>query len=250
MNTAARQRLEQVLAALPAVLELPPENVFLKTRQRQKGASQYQKFAAQGRFHEVREGPARFWVNFTDYLDTGLFLDHRLTRRLIGELAAGQRFLNLFGYTGTASVWAALGGATRTTTVDLSATYLDWARRNFGLNGLHGPKHALVRADCRQWLAQARDSYDLIFLDPPTFSNSKRMDGILDLQRDHVALLRQTARLLTPDGVLLFSTNQRNFRLDRAGLPELAFEDWSRRTLPPDFARDPKIHRCWRISQL
>ena len=246
----ARQRLEQVLAALPAVLELPPENVFLKTRQRQKGASQYQKFAAQGRFHEVREGPARFWVNFTDYLDTGLFLDHRLTRRLIGELAAGQRFLNLFGYTGTASVWAALGGATRTTTVDLSATYLDWARRNFGLNGLHGPKHALVRADCRQWLAQARDSYDLIFLDPPTFSNSKRMDGILDLQRDHVALLRQTARLLTPDGVLLFSTNQRNFRLDRAGLPELAFEEWSRRTLPLDFARDPKIHQCWRISRL
>ncbi|MBK7540598.1 MAG: bifunctional 23S rRNA (guanine(2069)-N(7))-methyltransferase RlmK/23S rRNA (guanine(2445)-N(2))-methyltransferase RlmL [Candidatus Competibacteraceae bacterium] len=246
----ARERLEQVLAALPAVLELPPENVFLKTRQRQKGASQYQKFAAQGRFHEVWEGPARFWVNFTDYLDAGLFLDHRLTRQLIGELAAGKRFLNLFGYTGTATVQAALGGALSTTTVDLSSTYLEWARRNLELNGLNHPQHALIQADCRQWLAQSRDRYEFIFLDPPTFSNSKRMDGTLDIQRDHVALLRQTARLLTPDGVLLFSTNQRNFRLDRAGLPELAFEEWSRRTLPLDFARDPKIHQCWRISRL
>ena len=247
--TKARERLEQVLAALPAVLEMPPDHIFLKVRQRQKGASQYQKQAAQGRFHEVREGPARLLVNFTDYLDTGLFLDHRITRRLLREQANGRRFLNLFGYTGTATVHAALGGAARTTTVDLSATYLDWARRNLDLNGFRGTRHELIQADCRQWLLWARDRYDLIFLDPPTFSNSKRLEATFDVQRDHVELIRQTLRLLAPDGVLLFSTNARQFRLDAATLTELDIEDWSRRTLPPDFARHPKIHQCWRLTR-
>ena len=245
----ARERLEQVMAVLPAILEVPSDQVFLKVRQRQRGASQYQKHAARGRFHEVREGPARLLVNFTDYLDTGLFLDHRPTRRLLWELAAGRRFLNLFGYTGTATVHAALGGATHTTTVDLSATYLDWARRNLELNGCSGARHELIQADCRQWLVWARGSYDLIFLDPPTFSNSKRTTETLDVQRDHVELLRQTLRLLAPDGVLIFSTNHRRFRLDRDALADLQIEDWSRRTLPLDFARDPKIHQCWRITR-
>ena len=174
----ARERLEQVLAVLPAVLEVPPDRVFLKVRQRQRGARQYQKQADQGHFHEVREGPARFLVNFTDYLDTGLFLDHRITRRRLGERAGGRRFLNLFGYTGTATVYAALGGAISTTTVDLSATYLDWARRNLELNGIRGPQHQLIQADCRQWLIWARGHYDLIFLDPPTFSNSRRLEEV------------------------------------------------------------------------
>lgn len=244
----ARARLEQVMAVLPAVLEIPPNQIFLKVRQRQKGASQYQKQAEQGYFHEVREEPARLLVNFTDYLDTGLFLDHRPTRRALRELANGRRFLNLFGYTGAATVHAALGGATQTTTVDWSATYLDWARRNLELNGLHGPRHQLIRADCRQWLIWARDRYDLIFLDPPTFSNSKRLETTFDVQRDHVELIRQTARLLAPDGVLIFSTNARKFRLDAAALADLRIEDWSRRTLPLDFARDPKIHQCWRLA--
>ena len=237
------------MAALLAVLEMPPDHIFLKVRQRQKGASQYQKQAAQGRFHEVREGPARLLVNFTDYLDTGLFLDHRITRRLLREQANGRRFLNLFGYTGAATVHAALGGAARTTTVDLSATYLDWARRNLDLNGFRGTRHELIQADCRQWLLWARDRYDLIFLDPPTFSNSKRLEATFDVQRDHVELIRQTLRLLAPDGVLLFSTNARQFRLDAAALTELDIEDWSRRTLPPDFARHPKIHQCWRLTR-
>lgn len=248
-STKARARLEQVLAVLPAVLEVPPDRVFLKVHQRQRGASQYQKQAARGCFHEVREGPARLLVNFTDYLDTGLFLDHRITRRLLGELAAGRRFLNLFGYTGAATVYAALGGAVRTTTVDWSATYLDWARRNLELNGLRDSRHELIRADCRQWLIWARDCYDLIFLDPPTFSNSKRREGTFDVQRDHVDLIRSALRLLAPDGVLLFSTNARQFRLDAAALADLRIEDWSRRTLPPDFARNPKIHQCWRLAR-
>ncbi len=244
----AQERLHQVMAVLPAVMELPPERIFLKVRQRQKGASQYQKQAEQGHFHEVREGPARLRVNFSDYLDTGLFLDHRLTRQWLREQAKGRHFLNLFGYTGAATVQAALGGAISTTTVDLSATYLDWARRNLELNGIYGRQHLLIETDCRQWMERAMDRYELIFLDPPTFSNSKRLDETFDVQRDHVELLRQTLRLLTPDGVLIFSTNHRKFRLDVAALADLQIEDWSRRTLPPDFARNPKIHQCWRIT--
>ncbi|MCP5125709.1 MAG: bifunctional 23S rRNA (guanine(2069)-N(7))-methyltransferase RlmK/23S rRNA (guanine(2445)-N(2))-methyltransferase RlmL [Gammaproteobacteria bacterium] len=243
----ARERLEHAMAALPAVLELPPEQVFLKVRQRQRGASQYQKQSEQGRFHEVHEGPARFLVNFTDYLDTGLFLDHRITRQRLGERASGRRFLNLFGYTGTATVYAALGGALRTTTVDLSATYLDWARRNLELNGIRGPRHELIQADCREWLAHARERYDLIFLDPPTFSNSKRMEKNFDVQRDHAELLHQALKLLTPDGLLIFSTNQRRFRLNQEALTDWRIEDWSRQTLPLDFARDPKIHQCYAL---
>ncbi|MFO1420971.1 MAG: class I SAM-dependent methyltransferase, partial [Candidatus Competibacteraceae bacterium] len=168
--------------------------------------------------------------------------------RRLGERAAGRRFLNLFGYTGTATVCAALGGAASTTTVDLSATYLDWARRNLELNALRGPRHQLIRADCRQWLIWARERYDLIFLDPPTFSNSKRLDQDFDVQRDHVELIRRTLRLLAPDGELIFSTNHRKFRLDRDALADLRIEDWSRATLPPDFARNPKIHQCWVIK--
>jgi len=241
----AQVRLQQIMAVLPTVLELPPENVFLKVRQRQRGAHQYQKQAQQGRFHEVREGPARFLVNFTDYLDTGLFLDHRITRQRLGELAKGRRFLNLFGYTGTATVYAALGGAVSTTTVDLSATYLDWARRNLELNGLNNPWRRFIQADCREWLVEARERYDLIFLDPPTFSNSKEMDGHFDVQRDHGELLQQALRLLAPGGVLIFSTNYRRFHLDRDALTAWRIEDWSRLTLPQDFARHPKIHQCY-----
>ena len=244
----ARKRLEQVIAALPAVLELPPEQIFLKVRQRQRGMNQYQKQGEQGRFYEVHEGPARFLVNFTDYLDTGLFLDHRITRRRLGELANGGRFLNLFGYTGTATVYAALGGAVSTTTVDLSATYLNWARRNLELNGIRGPQHELIRADGREWLAQARDRYNLIFVDPPTFSNSKRLEDTFDVQRDHAELLHQALRLLAPGGLLIFSTNHRRFRLNRDALAGWRIEDWSRKTLPSDFARDPKIHQCYAIK--
>lgn len=245
----AQERLEQVMAVLPALLELPPEQVFLKIRQRQRGSTQYQKLAEEKRFYPVREGSARFWVNFSDYLDTGLFLDHRITRQRLGELATGRRFLNLFSYTGTATVHAALGGAASTTTVDLSATYLDWTRRNLELNDIRDPRHTLIRADCRQWLTQARERYDLIFLDPPTFSNSRSLSESFEIQRDHVELLRQTLRLLAVDGVLIFSTNRRGFRLDRDALADLHIEDWSRSTLPPDFARQPKIHLCWRITR-
>ncbi|HCF57836.1 MAG TPA: bifunctional 23S rRNA (guanine(2069)-N(7))-methyltransferase RlmK/23S rRNA (guanine(2445)-N(2))-methyltransferase RlmL, partial [Myxococcales bacterium] len=243
----AAARLNEALAVIPEVLQVDPSNVFLKVRRKQKGAAQYEKLGARGRFHEVQEGGLRFLVNFTDYLDTGLFLDHRPTRALLRELAKGRDFLNLFAYTGSASVYAAAGGARSTTTVDLSNTYLDWASRNLELNGFRGRRHMLVRADAREWIEHEKDKWDLIFLDPPTFSSSKAMQGTFDIQRDHVELLRSTARLLRPDGDLVFSNNFRRFRMELEALPELEIEDLTARTLPPDFARKPKIHNCWRL---
>lgn len=242
-------RLQQVMAVLPSILEVPAENIFLKVRQQQRGNKQYQKHGQQGRFHEVREGASRFLVNFSDYLDTGLFLDHRITRQRLGALANGRRFLNLFGYTGTATVYAALGGATNTTTVDLSKTYLDWARRNLQLNGLDSPWRRFIHADCRQWLAEARENYDLIFIDPPTFSNSKSMESHFDVQRDHGELLKQALRLLADDGILIFSTNYRRFRLMQDDFSAWHIEDWSRQTLPVDFERHPKIHQCYMLRR-
>ncbi|MGE5241435.1 MAG: bifunctional 23S rRNA (guanine(2069)-N(7))-methyltransferase RlmK/23S rRNA (guanine(2445)-N(2))-methyltransferase RlmL [Bacteroidota bacterium] len=246
----ARQRLQHALAVIPLVLEIPREQVFFKVRRRQKGGAQYEKLGETGDFHEVREGPCRFLANFTDYLDTGLFLDHRDTRAMLGELAKGKRFLNLFGYTGTATVHAALGGATSTTTVDMSNTYLDWAQRNFRLNGLSETQNELVPADVLVWLKENRSRrYGLIFLDPPTFSRSKRMEDTLDVQRDHAALIADAAALLEPGGILIFSTNLRRFKIDRAALANVRVEDISRRTIPKDFERDPKVHQCFRIAQ-
>lgn len=246
----ARTRLREALAVIAQVLDLPQERVIAKVRQRQRGADQYRRRAERGGLLEVREGGLRFLVNLTDYLDTGLFLDHRPTRTLMRELARGRDMLNLFAYTATASVYAAAGEARSTTSVDLSATYLDWARRNLALNGFTGDRHRLLRADCRRWVErQGEGRYGLIFLDPPTFSTSKSMEGTLDVQRDHVELLRATARLLADGGVLIFSNNFRRFTMNAAALPELHIEDISAHTLPRDFARNPRIHNCWRIRR-
>ncbi len=279
----ARRRLKEVMAVVPEVLGIPLDHAVLKVRRQQRGADQYQRLDEREKFLEVREGGLRFLVNLTDYLDTGLFLDHRLTRALIRELAPGRHFLNLFAYTGTTTVYAAAGEATSTTTVDLSANYLDWAHRNLELNGLTGPQHRFVRADCLVWLEEAaaaarrqapggasRDVpshgggsrggagasaapaatlYDLIFLDAPTFSNSKRMDGTLDVQRDHVELIRTAAMLLSSEGILLFSTNFRRFKLDPVLLEEFHVDDIAKNTLPPDFERNPRIRSCFRIMR-
>ena len=248
----AEARLIETLAGIPAVLEIPPDQVFLKVRRRQKGTSQYEKQSESGKFYEVEEGGLRFQVNFEDYLDTGLFLDHRLTRALIRERVRGKSFLNLFAYTGSATVFAASGGASSTTTVDMSRTYLDWAARNLALNGFHGDRHDLIQADCIEWLQDAVENnwrYDLIFLDPPTFSTSKRMKATLDIQRDHVDLIHDCLDLLTPEGVLVFSTNHRKFRLDATALADYRIEDISRKTLPKDFERNPRIHYAWLIQR-
>jgi len=247
----ARRRLREALGAIIDILEIPEEQLFFKIRRRQKGQAQYERLAETRRFHEVQEDDCRFLVNFTDYLDTGLFLDHRDIRALLAQLAGGRRFLNLFAYTGTASVYAAKGGARSTTTVDMSNTYLEWARRNMELNGFTGPDHRFIQADCLEWLDTAdRDGgYDLIFLDPPSFSTSKRMRSTLDIQRDHATLIRATARLMDADGTLIFSNNLRRFRIDRDALKDFAVEDITRATLPKDFERDARIHNCWKITR-
>ena len=245
-----RTRRAEAVAVLPEVLGLDDSRIWFRTRRRQKGTGQYPKQAAAEEYHEVQEGGLRMLVNFDDYLDTGLFLDHRLTRARLRELAAGRRFLNLFGYTGSATVYAAAGRAASTTTVDLSRTYLDWARRNLELNGFRGREHVLVQADAREWLRGApAGGWDLAFLDPPTFSNSKRMTGTLDVQRDHAELITDTARLLAVGGLLVFSTNFTRFELEAAALPGLAVEDISQATIPRDFERHPRVHRCFLIRR-
>jgi 23S rRNA (guanine2445-N2)-methyltransferase / 23S rRNA (guanine2069-N7)-methyltransferase len=247
----ARQRLREAIGVILEILEIEEEQLFFKVRRQQKGSTQYEKLGETGHYYQVQEGGCKFWVNFEDHLDTGLFLDHRNTRGMLGELAAGKRFLNLFAYTGTASVYAAKGGALATTTIDMSNTYLDWAKRNMALNGFRGPEHQFVRVECIEWLQRGGGGqrYGVIFLDPPSFSTSKRMEATLDLQRDHVELIKNAARLLEEDGVLVFSNNLRRFRMDREALADLEIEDISRSTLPRDFERNPKIHNCWRIRR-
>jgi len=248
----ADQRLAGLLAEIPRVLGINRDQVFLKIRRKQKSTDQYEKHGDQGRFHIIEEGGCKLLVNFEDYLDTGLFLDHRPIRILIQKQAKGKRFLNLFAYTGSATVHAAMGGAKSTTTVDMSNTYINWAKKNMALNANEGT-HEFIQADCLEWLdteAQlANRQYDLIFLDPPTFSNSKRMDEVFDIQADHVQLINNAVSLLSPGGVLYFSTNFRRFRIDKQALSDLTVEDISAATISEDFARNPKIHYCWRIQE-
>ncbi|ORU90687.1 MAG: 23S rRNA (guanine(2445)-N(2))/(guanine(2069)-N(7))-methyltransferase [Cycloclasticus sp. symbiont of Poecilosclerida sp. M] len=245
------QRLCDALAVIPEVFGVSQNQLSLKIRRRQKGSTQYEKQGTDGGFHNIQEGNAHFLVNFKDHLDTGLFLDHRPIRQWIGEHASGKQFLNLFAYTGAATVHAALGGATTSTTVDMSKTYLDWAKNNFELNGLNLAKHQLVRANCMEWLdtaIQDEKKYALIFIDPPTFSNSKRMDNVFEIQRDHVELINKTAQLLTKKGTMIFSTNFRKFKLDEPSLKKLTIQNISHQTLPKDFERNPKIHYCWSLT--
>ncbi len=245
---SARQRRREVLAVLPEVLAVPPAHVHSRVRKPQKGAEQYEKRALSAERHVVQEGGLKFWVNFRDYLDTGLFLDHRIVRGMLREWAREADFLNLFCYTGTATVYAAAGGARSSVSVDLSNTYLDWAHENLLLNGFGGEEHELHRADCLQWLEGQETwgpRFDLIFLDPPTFSNSKRMEGVLDVQRDHVGMIRRSLKLLRPAGRLVFSTNYTRFKLDSETLGDLSVEDISARTIPRDFERHARIHHCF-----
>jgi 23S rRNA (guanine2445-N2)-methyltransferase / 23S rRNA (guanine2069-N7)-methyltransferase len=248
----AQARLADAMALIPDALGKQADRVVLKVRRRQKGLAQYERQAATGRFREVREGGLRFLVNLSDYLDTGLFLDHRPTRALIRTMMRGGRFLNLFAYTGAATVHAAAGGAASTMTVDMSSVYLDWARRNMALNGFaEGRAHRFIRADCLAWLASPHaERYHVIFVDPPTFSNSKRMgEATFDVQRDHVGLLRSVVPLLARGGLILFSNNFRHFKLHRSAFPDLTVEEITHSTIPPDFQRNPKIHNCWKIAR-
>jgi 23S rRNA (guanine2445-N2)-methyltransferase / 23S rRNA (guanine2069-N7)-methyltransferase len=245
---AAAHRRAQAMAVLPMVTQVEPANLHVRLRQRQRGTSQYAALGRAGPYLSVEEGGLRFLVNFTDHLDTGLFLDHRLTRQHLRAMAAGRRFLNLYCYTASATVYAAAGDARHSLSIDLSGNYLDWAAQNFRANALLRDRHELLRADCAEWLATGpAASWDLIFLDPPTFSNSKRMRGVLDTQRDHMRLLEQCMRLLAPGGQLLFSTNAQHFKLDEAARSRWVLKDLSAATLPFDFKRNPRIHHAYEL---
>jgi 23S rRNA (guanine2445-N2)-methyltransferase / 23S rRNA (guanine2069-N7)-methyltransferase len=237
------------VALVPEVLGIAAANVHVKQRRRQRAGAQYEKLAATGKKQIVREGGLRFLVNLSDYLDTGLFLDHRRLRALIRDLAPGKSFLNLFGYTGSATVYAAAGGARASLSVDLSNTYLDWAAENFALAGMSQREHRLLRADVLTFLDETRERFDLILCAPPTFSNSKGMTRDFDVQRDHVTLLRACSRLLSDDGVLLFSDHFRRFKMDLPSLSELAIANITTKTLPLDFRRDARFHNSWRITK-
>ena len=246
----ARQRLLDAVTATLQVTGIETNKLILKVRQKQKGTNQYEKLANKGEYFYVNEYGAQLWVNLTDYLDTGLFLDHRLTRKMVGEMAKAKDFLNLFAYTGSATVHAALGGAKSTTTVDMSNTYLNWAEQNLILNDIEGKQHKLIQADCLQWLEKCDRQFDLIFVDPPTFSNSKRMEDSWDVQRDHIKLMRNLKRILRSNGTIVFSNNKRGFKMDFEALDELGLSavEISAKTLPLDFERNKQIHNCWIVT--
>jgi len=244
-----RRRFGELLAAAREAFAVPAEQVAVKSRARGKGGAKYGRLAERDEFVVVRESGARLRVNLFDYLDTGLFLDHRPLRRRMALEARGKRFLNLFCYTGVASVQAAVAGAAATTSVDLSGTYLQWCADNLAENGIGGAAHRLVQADAVRWLEAEQGEYDLVFCDPPTFSNSARADDF-DVQKEHLRLLRAAVARLAPDGVLYFSNNFRRFRLDEEGVAGFArCEEISAQTIPPDFERNPRIHRCWRLTR-
>lgn len=243
--------LDLMTRTAATTLEVSRERVFVKHRDRQRGADQYGRVDDRNAKFVVNEGGLKFVVNLSDYIDTGLFLDHRLTRDMVRKAASGRRFLNLFAYTGSFSVYAAAGGAA-TTTVDKSTTYTDWARENLELNGLTGPEHRIIRSDIREFIARLnpRGVWDLAVVDPPTFSNTKGTDVDWDIQRDHAELLRQLAPHIAPSGLVYFSTNFRRFKLDETALaPLFRIRDITRQTIPEDFRND-RIHKCWILTRI
>ena len=247
---AARERLSEALAVIPEALGIPRDRLVCKQRLRQTGTNQYEKQAASGEFFQIQEHGCTLKVNLKDYLDTGLFLDHRPLRQWIQQNARGKRFLNLFCYTGAATVHAIAGGASRSLSLDMSHTYVSWAKDNLELNHADPRKHQVDAADCLAWLAskpKPDQRFDLIFMDPPTFSNSAKMIGVLDIQKDHAKLIRQAMQRLTNDGLLVFSNNFRRFKLDDEVSAEFAVEEISKSTIDKDFQRNPRIHRCWNI---
>jgi 23S rRNA (guanine2445-N2)-methyltransferase / 23S rRNA (guanine2069-N7)-methyltransferase len=249
-EAAAAMRFAELIQAVQSFLEIGPEAVFTRERRRQRRTEQYRPRSTGGSVTAVvEEDGLLFEVNFTDYLDVGLFLDHRLVRRRIRERADGARFLNLFAYTGAATVHAAAGGASRTVSVDTSNTYLEWGKRNFGLNGIVGPAHEIVRSDSLTFLRRGRDAYDLMLIDPPSFSNSKSRDADLDVQRDHVELCRSALSRLSPGGSIFFSANLRSFSLSDEVHEMAEVTDLSEDTLPPDFARSARRRHVYLLTK-
>jgi 23S rRNA (guanine2445-N2)-methyltransferase / 23S rRNA (guanine2069-N7)-methyltransferase len=249
----AENRIELARQAVKQVFEIDESMLYCKTRRRQRGKRQYQKQDNQGELFQVREGQASLLVNLSDYLDSGLFLDHRITRQRVFDSAKGKSVLNLFCYTGAVGVQAALGGASLVINIDMSQTYLNWARENHLINSLDDEtRYRFLRADVLELLDRPKTCgidrcFDLIFLDPPSFSNSSKMQQTLVLARDHERLIEQSMRLLESDGLLLFSTNKKGFKLSASLSSRYTIKNITRDTIPEDFKRRPGIHHCWEI---
>ncbi len=243
--------LELMKETAAETLDVPIEKVHLKSRHKRSKGDQYEKVADAQLTQQVTENGLKFWINLSDYVDTGLFLDHRVTRQMVREQSEGKSVLNLFAYTGSFTVYAAAGGAVSTTTVDLSKNYLQWAQRNLELNSLYSPKHEYIARDCVEFVNEAVESgqrkYDIVIIDPPTYSNSKRLDDDWNVQTGHADLLNATRKLLNADGVIYFSTNFRKFKLYEDQLSEFSIQEISKRTVPEDF-RNRRIHRCWKLT--
>jgi len=258
----AQQRLDGAVEIIEQLLHCAAENLSIKRRVRQRAESQYQRLQKRNQMDEVSEFGCRVLINLHDYLDVGLFLDHRKVRQWIGKSCGGKRFLNLYCYTGVASIHAALGGAAHSVSVDLSQKYLEWAAANFRLNGIDRQQHELVHADCDRWLTEYTESrsanitnagepnfeFDMIFLDPPTFSNSTSMDRDWDVQRDHQSMIDRCMAILNPGGMLVFSNNFKRFKLAQKIMEDYRVENRTRWSLQRDFSRSPRIHQCWFIQ--
>lgn len=242
--------LKNSVEAVSKVLEISQSNIFVKTRERQSGFNQYEKLSQKSIGAWVEEFGAKLWVNFTDYLDTGLFLDHRETRKWVRGAATSKKVLNLFSYTGSFSVQAALGGASNVDTMDMSNAYLEWAQKNMAANGFtDSNRFRYLREDIMEWLKQPPEElYDIVILDPPTFSNSKKMKRILDIQEDHIFLIKNSLKRLNSGGILYFSNNLRNFKMDYESLKGFTVKDVTAASIPNDF-RNKKIHQCFRIEK-
>lgn len=248
----AQRRIDAAAQVVIETVGCQPENLAIKRRERQRGESQYNRLEKRDIYHQVAEGECQFLINIHDYLDSGLFLDHRKVRQWLGKTSAGKRFLNLYCYTGSATVHAATGGAAESISVDLSHKYLEWADKNFVLNAIDKTNHQLVHADCRQWIADYRKekspNFDIIFLDPPTFSNSTSMEEDWDVQRDHQSMIGECMSILNPDGMLVFSNNFRRFKLADTVGAKYAVQDRSKWSLQRDYSRNQRIHQCWFIQ--
>jgi len=249
----SQEDIDNVLSLTGKILYIKDDNIYFKYRKKQKGGSQYNKYDSAAKELTVSENGLKFSVNLSDYLDTGLFLDHRNTRAIVRDNAMNAKVLNLFAYTGAFSVYAAAGFAENTTTVDMSNTYISWAQKNMELNNFTGKNHTYVNADALKFIddavASKNNKWDMIILDPPTFSNSRKMEGKFDIQNDHVELIQKCSRLLTKKGMIIFSTNYRKFSLDRAAMRQYRYNEITGETIPVDFSGS-KIHKCWLIHNL
>lgn len=245
-----QELIDETTKVLTSIFNVTPDAIYWRIRAKRKTTRQYEKIGESKEFFKVLEYGVKFLINLEDYLDTGLFLDHRETRHMVASYAKGKSLLNLFAYTCSFSVQAAASGATFTKSVDMSNTYTQWGRENFKLNGFSSKNHEIVCADCLKFLDEeihSKAKYDLIVIDPPTISRSKKMDQLFDVQIDYIFLITKALKLLAQGGCIFFSTNSRRFTFDVGLFPDCTILEISHKTLPPDF-HDPKIHRCWKIS--